>query len=408
MEKLTERFIRYVQVNTRSDENSKTCPSTPGQMTLANMLVTEMTEMGLQDVSVDENGYVMATLPANIDKDVPVIGFLAHLDTSPDMKSENANPRIVEHTGKAVKLNANENIVLSPLEFPVMNNYIGQKLIVTDGTTLLGSDDKAGIAEIMTAMEYLISHPEIKHGAVRIGFTPDEEIGRGADHFDVKKFSASFAYTVDGGALGELEYENFNAARAKITIQGLNVHPGYAKNKMKNSMLIAMELNNMLPSFEVPEHTESYEGFFHLTDFTGTVENTTITYIIRDHDRKQFDKKKDLLIKIVDHLNLKYGARTVKLTMIDQYYNMKEKIEPVFHIVELARKAITGVGITPKNIPVRGGTDGSRLSFMGLPCPNLFTGGHNFHSRFEFIPVRSMEKAVETLIKIVEINANER
>ncbi len=405
MEKLAEQFIRYVQVNTRSDENSKTCPSTPGQITLANMLATEMTEMGLQDVSVDENGYVMATLPANIDKPVPVIGFLAHLDTSPDMKSENVNPRIVEHTGKAIKLNSNDNIVLSPLEFPVMNNYIGQKLIVTDGTTLLGADDKAGIAEIMTAMEYLISHPEIKHGTVRIGFTPDEEIGRGADKFDVGKFNASFAYTVDGGALGELEYENFNAARAKITIQGLNVHPGYAKNKMKNSMLIAMELNNMLPSFEVPEHTEGYEGFFHLTDFTGTVENTTITYIIRDHDRKQFDKKKDLLIKIVDHLNLKYGARTVKLTLIDQYYNMKEKIEPVFHVVELARRAITATGITPKTIPVRGGTDGSRLSFMGLPCPNLFTGGHNFHSRFEFIPVKSMEKAVETIVKIVEMHA---
>ncbi|MBN1143116.1 MAG: peptidase T [Bacteroidales bacterium] len=408
MEKLIERFIRYVQINTRSDENSKTCPSTPGQMTLANMLATEMTEMGLQDVSVDENGYVMATLPANMDKDVPVIGFLAHMDTSPDMKSEQVNPKVVEHTGKAIKLNSNENIVLSPLEFPVMNNYIGQKLIVTDGTTLLGSDDKAGIAEIMCAMEYLNAHPEIKHGAVRVGFTPDEEIGRGADRFDVKKFSASFAYTVDGGALGELEYENFNAARAKITIQGLNVHPGYAKNKMKNSMLIAMELNNMLPSFEVPEHTEGYEGFFHLTDFTGTVENTTITYIIRDHDRKQFDKKKDLLIKIVDHLNLKYGARTVKLTLVDQYYNMKEKIEPVFHIVELARKAITGIGVTPKTIPVRGGTDGSRLSFMGLPCPNLFTGGHNFHSRFEFIPVKSMEKAVETIVKIVEMNAADR
>ncbi|MFO7370703.1 MAG: peptidase T [Bacteroidales bacterium] len=408
MEKLTERFIRYVQVNTRSDENSKTCPSTPGQMTLANMLATELTEMGLQDVSVDENGYVMATLPANIDKDVPVIGFLAHLDTSPDMKSENVNPRIVEHTGKAIKLNSNENISLSPLDFPVMNNYIGQKLIVTDGTTLLGSDDKAGIAEIMTAMEYLSSHPEIKHGAVRVGFTPDEEIGRGADHFNVKRFGATFAYTLDGGALGELEYENFNAARAKITIHGLNVHPGYAKNKMKNSMLIAMELNNMLPSFEVPEHTEGYEGFFHLTDFTGTVENTTITYIIRDHDRKQFDKKKDLLIKIVDHLNLKYGARTVKLSMIDQYYNMKEKIEPVFHIVELARKAITSIGVTPKTIPVRGGTDGSRLSFMGLPCPNLFAGGHNFHSRFEFIPVKSMEKAVETIVKIAEMNAADR
>lgn len=408
MDKLIDRFFRYVKVNTQSDEKSQTCPSTPGQLFLANMLADELKETGLTDITVDENGYVMATLPSNTDQKIPVIGFLAHLDTSPDLGAENPNPQIIDHTGKPIILNKKENIVLSPLEFPAVNNYIGQKLIVTDGTTLLGADDKAGIAEIMTAMEYLSSHPEIKHGAVRVGFTPDEEIGRGADHFDVKRFGAAFAFTLDGGALGELEYENFNAARAKITIQGLNVHPGYAKNKMKNSMLIAMELNNMLPSFEVPEHTEGYEGFFHLTDFTGTVENTTITYIIRDHDRKQFDKKKDLLIKIVDHLNLKYGARTVKLSMIDQYYNMKEKIEPVFHIVELARKAITSIGVTPKTIPVRGGTDGSRLSFMGLPCPNLFAGGHNFHSRFEFIPVKSMEKAVETIVKIAEMNAADR
>lgn len=405
MEKLVERFVRYAKINTRSDEASKTCPSTPGQSELANMLAEELKEAGLQDISIDENGYLMATLPANTDKEVPVIGFLAHLDTSPDYKSDKVNPQVIEHTGKAIKLNSQENIVLSPVEFPAVNSYIGQKLIVTDGTTLLGADDKAGIAEIVTAMEYLVQHPEIKHGTVRIAFTPDEEIGRGADKFDVKKFNARFAYTVDGGALGEIEYENFNAAKAKISIQGLNVHPGSAKNKMKNAMLIAMELNSMLPAYDVPEHTDGYEGFFHLTDMTGAVENTTLNYIIRDHDRKLFDKKKDLLIKIVDHLNLKYGPRTVKLTMVDQYYNMKEKIEPEFHIVDLARKAITSCGITPKIIPIRGGTDGSRLSYMGLPCPNLFTGGHNFHSRYEFVPVRSMEKAVEVIVKIIELNA---
>lgn len=405
MEKLVERFIRYVKINTRSDESSRTCPSTPGQLELARLLTEELKEIGIQDITLDENGYVMATLPANISKEVPVVGFLAHLDTSPDSKSGSVEPQIVEHLGKGIILNKEENIILSPLEFPVINNYIGQQLITSDGTTLLGADDKAGIAEIMTAIDYLIRHPEIKHGPVRIAFTPDEEIGRGPDKFDVRKFNAKYAYTVDGGALGEIEYENFNAAKAKISIQGLNVHPGTAKNKMKNSMLIAMELNNMLPASEVPEHTEAYEGFFHLTDMKGSVENTTINYLIRDHDMKAFNKKKDLLIKIVDHLNLKYGSRTVKLIMVDQYYNMKEKIEPVFEIVVLARKAIQARGIVPKIIPVRGGTDGSRLSFMGLPCPNLFTGGHNFHSRFEFIPVKSMEKAVEVIVKIIELNA---
>jgi tripeptide aminopeptidase len=406
MEKLVERFIRYARMNTGSDENSKTCPSTPGQLELAHLLVDEMREIGLQDITLDENGYVMATLPANIAKEVPVIGFLAHLDTSPDFKADNVNPQILEHLGKGLVLNKKENIILSPVDFPIMNNYIGQQLITTDGTSLLGADDKAGIAEIITAMDYLMQHPEIKHGPVRIAFTPDEEIGRGADKFDVKKFYARHAYTIDGGGLGEIEYENFNAAKAKIYIQGLNVHPGTAKNKMKNSMLIAMELNNMLPASDVPEHTEAYEGFFHLTDFSGTVENTTINYLIRDHDLKAFNKKKDLLIRIVDHLNLKYGPRTVKLIMVDQYYNMKDKIEPVFEIVVLARKAIQTCRITPKIIPIRGGTDGSRLSFMGLPCPNLFTGGHNFHSRYEFIPVKSMEKAVEVIVKIVEMNAN--
>jgi tripeptide aminopeptidase len=286
-----------------------------------------------------------------------------------------------------------------------MNNYIGQQLITTDGNTLLGADDKAGIAEIITAMDFLVHHPEIKHGPVHIAFTPDEEIGRGAERFDIKKFNARYAFTIDGGGIGEIEYENFNAARARISIQGLNMHPGTAKNRMKNSMLIAMELNSMLPASDVPEHTEAYEGFFHLTDITGTVDSTTVNYLIRDHDTKFFNKKKDLLIRIVDHLNVKYGPRTIKLTLVDQYYNMKERIEPVFEIVVLARKAILASGITPKIIPIRGGTDGSRLSYMGLPCPNLFTGGHNFHSRFEFIPVKSMEKAVEVITKMVEIHA---
>jgi tripeptide aminopeptidase len=405
MDNLVERFIRYVKINTRSDENSKTCPSTPGQTKLAEMLTQELKETGLTDASVDENGYVMATLPSNITKDVPVIGFIAHLDTSPDFRSEGVEPQIVDHTGKSIVLNKKENIVLSPLEFPIVNKYIGQKLITTDGTTLLGADDKAGIAEIMTAVDFLVKHPEIKHGEVRIGFTPDEEIGKGADLFNTEKFNARFAYTMDGGGIGEIEYENFNAARAKISIQGLNVHPGYAKNKMKNAMLIAMELNNMLPAYEVPEHTDGYEGFYHLTEFDGSVDSVTVNYIIRDHDLKLFNKKKDFMIKIVDHLNLKYGARTVKLTLIDQYYNMKEKIEPVMHIIELAQKAITSCGLTPKIIPVRGGTDGARLSYMGLPCPNIFAGGHNFHSRYEFVPVKSMEKAVDVIIKILQLNA---
>jgi tripeptide aminopeptidase len=405
MDKLVERFIRYAKVNTRADENSKSFPSTPGQTTLANMLAGELREIGLEEVTVDENSYVMATLPANISEIVPVIGFLAHMDTSPDFRSENVKPQIIEHTGKPIRLNKKDNIMLSPVEFPVINNYIGQKLITTDGTTLLGADDKAGIAEIITAMEYLIRHPEIRHGKVRIGFTPDEEIGRGADKFDVKAFNAEFAYTIDGSGPGEIEFENFNAARARIVIQGLNVHPGYAKNKLKNSMLIAMELNGMLPAYEVPEHTDGYEGYVHLTEMNGTVDNTILNYIIRDHDVKLFNRKKDLLIKIVDHLNLKYGARTMKLTMIDQYYNMKDKIEPVFHIVELAKKAISELGMTPKVIPVRGGTDGSRLSFMGLPCPNIFAGGHNFHSRYEFVPIKSMEKAVDVIVKIITLNA---
>lgn len=407
MEKLVERFIRYAKVNTQSNENVKTCPSSPGQIQLAQILVSELQDLGMSEVSMDGNGYVMATLPGNSVKTVPVIGFISHMDTSPDFKADRVNPQIVDHVGKPIVLNARENIVLSPVDFPVINRYLGQQIITTDGTTLLGADNKAGIAEIITAMDYLLHHPEIKHGPVRICFTPDEEIGRGADKLDVKKFNASYAYTVDGGGIGEIEYENFNAAKAKIVIQGLNVHPGSAKNKMKNSMLIAMELNNMLPASEVPEHTEGYEGFYHLIDFSGTVDSTVINYIIRDHDSEKFNKKKDLLIKIVDHLNLKYGPRTVTLIMVDQYYNMKEKIEPVFHIVDLASKAISARGITPMVNPIRGGTDGSKLSFMGLPCPNIFTGGHNFHSRYEFIPIRSMEKAVEVIVKIVELVTTE-
>jgi tripeptide aminopeptidase len=403
MEKLVERFIRYAKVNTQSNENAKTCPSSPGQIQLGQILVSELQDLGMSEVSMDLNGYVMATLPANTVKTVPIIGFISHMDTSPDFRADRVNPQIVDHVGKPIVLNARENIVLSPLDFPAINNYLGQQIITTDGTTLLGADNKAGIAEIITAMDYLLHHTEIKHGTVRICFTPDEEIGRGADKFDVKKFNASYAYTVDGGGIGEIEYENFNAAKAKIVIQGLNVHPGSAKNKMKNSMLIAMELNNMLPASEVPEHTEGYEGFYHLIDFSGTVDSTVINYIIRDHDSEKFNKKKDLLIKIVDHLNLKYGPRTVTLIMVDQYYNMKEKIEPVFHIVDLAAKAISSRGIVPRVNPIRGGTDGSKLSFMGLPCPNIFTGGHNFHSRYEFIPIRSMEKAVEVIVKIVEL-----
>lgn len=404
MGNVVERFMRYVKINTQADENSQSCPSSPNQLVLANMLAGEMREMGMVDVLVDNNGYVMATLPANISKEVPVIGFLAHMDTSPDYTAENVKPQLLEYYGGELLISKQENIYLSPQKFPELNNYAGQILITTDGTTLLGADDKAGVAEIITAMEYLLKHPEIKHGKIRVAFTPDEEIGRGADKFDVKKFGADFAYTLDGGPLGELEYENFNAARAKITIQGLNVHPGTAKNQMKNSILIAMELNSMLPASEVPAHTENYEGFFHLTEISGTVEKSTLNYIIRDHDIRIFNQRKELLLKKVDFINRKYGSNTVSIELVDQYFNMKEKIEPVFHIIELAKNAMNACGVETKVIPIRGGTDGARLSYMGLPCPNIFAGGHNFHSRFEYIPVKSMEKAVEVILKIVEMN----
>ena len=406
MEKLVERFLKYVKTNTQSDENNNQCPSNPNELEFAKELAIELKEIGLEKVEVDDNSYLMATLPANTKKLVPAIGFIAHLDTSPDFTSVNVNPQIFEnYYGKSLVLHKKKNISLSPREFPALNNYIGQPIITTDGTTLLGADNKAGIAEIITAMEYLKTHPEIKHGKIRIAFTPDEEVGRGADLFNVNKFGVDFAYTIDGGPIGELEYENFNAARAKINIQGLNVHPGTAKNRMKNSMHIALELEGMLPQNEKPEYTEGYEGFYHLTEFNGTVDSTNFSYIIRDHDKEEFSRKKNFLIKIVDHLNLKYGNGTIKLTLVDQYYNMREKIEPVFHIIELAQRAMNEVGVTPNVKPIRGGTDGARLSYMGLPCPNIFSGGHNFHSRYEYIPIRSMEKAVQVIVKIAELNA---
>jgi tripeptide aminopeptidase len=406
MEQLVERFIRYAKIDTRSDEKSETCPSTKSQLEFAGMLAKELAQAGLAEVDLDENGYLMAMLPANTDKEVPVIGFIAHMDTSPDFSGSPVHPKIFKkYFGKPLLLNEKKNIFLSGSDFPSLSNYLGQSIIATDGNTLLGSDDKAGIAEIITAMEMLAKNPDIKHGKIRIAFTPDEEIGRGANKFDVKKFGADFAYTIDGGPIGELEFENFNAASAKISIQGRNVHPGSAKHQMKNSMHIALELESMLPTNEKPEYTEGYEGFYHLTEFNGNVDYTKVSYIIRDHDKDEFSRKKDLLIKIVDHLNMKYGSGTVKLTLIDQYYNMKEKIEPVFHIIELAMKAMNEAGVTPRVKPIRGGTDGARLSYKGLPCPNIFTGGLNFHSRFEYIPIRSMEKAVEVIVKIAELNA---
>ncbi|MBN2487122.1 MAG: peptidase T [Bacteroidales bacterium] len=405
MEKLIERFLHYVKIETTSNENSKDCPSTSGQIEFQNMLADELRSIGMHDVEIDLNGYLMATLPANTDKQVPAIGFIAHVDTSPDFTGRNVSPQIHVYKGKSIVLNAKKNINLTAKEFPVLANYLNHEIITSDGQTLLGADDKAGIAEIVTAMEFLIKNPGIKHGTIKVAFTPDEEIGRGADHFDVQKFGVDFAYTLDGGGIGELEFENFNAASARISIQGLNVHPGTAKNRMKNSMRIGMELNSMIPNNERPEYTDGYEGFYHLTEFNGSVDFTKLSYIIRDHDKQEFTRKKELMIKIVDHLNIKYGAGTVKLTMFDQYYNMREKLEPVMFIVELAQKAMNAVGVTPRIKPIRGGTDGSKLSFMGIPCPNIFTGGINFHSRYEFIPTQSMKKAVDVIVKIAELNA---
>ncbi|MDX9854167.1 MAG: peptidase T [Tenuifilaceae bacterium] len=402
---LIDRFIRYVKIDTQSDDTvSDRFPSTEKQLVLSNLLVKELKELGLTDVTIDEFGYVMATVPSNIDKKVPTIGFLAHVDTAPDMPGKNVNPRFVEnYDGKDIQLNP--EVAITVKDFPELKHYVGQTLIVTDGTTLLGADDKAGIAEIMTAVEYMVSNPSFKHGPIRIGFTADEEVGRGVDHFDVKRFNADFGYTLDGGAIGELEYENFNAAGAKISIQGRNIHPGYAKDKMLNAIHIAQEFNAMLPSQERPEHTVGYEGFYHLIKIDGAVESATFQYIIRDHCREKFEARKAFMQNVANYLNTKYGEGVVTLEIKDQYYNMREKVEPVYHVVETAVKAMEAVGVKPLVKPIRGGTDGARLSYMGLPCPNLFAGGENFHGKHEYVPVESMVKASEVMLKIIEMYA---
>lgn len=403
---IVDRFIKYARIDTQSDENNSQTPSTQKQFNLAKEVEKEMIEMGLTDVSLDNNCYLMATLPANTTKTVPVIGFIAHFDTSPDMSGENVNPRIVkDYDGKNIVLNEEKNIVMSVEDFPELLNHVGEDLIVTDGTTLLGADDKAGIAEIMTAMQYLLDHPEIEHGKIRIGFTPDEEIGRGADKFDVEKFGADWAYTMDGSSVGELEYENFNAASAKITIQGRNVHPGYAKNKMINALHVGNELVALLPEKERPEHTEGYEGFFHLISFNGTVDEASLSFIIRDHDKEIFENRKKQIEEAVKKLNEKYGDGRLTLELKDQYYNMREKVEPAKHIIDVAFRAMQEVGIEPNVKPIRGGTDGARLSFMGLPCPNIFAGGMNFHGRYEFLPIPSLHKATDVIVKIAELVA---
>src|ERR1035437_10092748 len=400
---ILDRFLRYISIDTQSDENSETTPSTEKQFNLAKVLVEEMTEMGLQDISLDENGYIMGTLPSNTDKKVPVIGFVSHMDTSPDMPGDASTACLIEnYQGEHVVLN-DDGLTLSPNDFPEMLEYIGQTLIVTDGTTLLGADDKAGIAEIITAMDYLIKHPEIKHGEIRIGFTPDEEIGRGVDKFDVKKFNAEFAYTLDGGGIGELEYENFNAASAKIHIQGRNIHPGYAKNKMMNAILMATEFNAMLPVNERPEFTQDYEGFYHVVKIEGSVEKAYLQYIIRDHDRPKFELKKKFITELTAYMNQRYGDKTFTLELKDQYFNMREMVEPVYHVVETAKEAMELLDIKPKIVPIRGGTDGARLSYMGLPCPNIFAGGHNFHGKFEYVPLESIVKASQVIVKIIEL-----
>ncbi|WP_097026425.1 peptidase T [Clostridium peptidivorans] len=403
MKEVVERFLKYVKLDTKSDEESGVTPSSEGQKVFAKELGKELENLGFTNVTVDENYYVMAEIPSNIDKKVPIVGFIAHMDTSPDMSGKDVNPQFVEnYDGGDIVLNKENNIVLMPNEFPDLKNYIGKTLITTDGTTLLGADDKAGVAEIVTAMKYLIDNPEIPHGTIKVAFTPDEEIGEGANHFDVEKFNADFAYTVDGGAIGELEYENFNAASAKVIVKGRNVHPGTAKNAMINSALVAAEFMRSLPAAEVPENTEGYEGFYHLTSIKGEVELTELSYIIRDFDKEGFQNRKNVMQEISNKINEKYGRELVSLKVKDQYYNMKEKIEPVKHIVDIAHKAMIDAGVTPKVTPIRGGTDGARLSFMGLPTPNFFTGGHNFHGKYEYIPVESMEKAVEVILKVVE------
>ncbi|SFE15697.1 peptidase T. Metallo peptidase. MEROPS family M20B [Lentibacillus persicus] len=405
-EALIERFTRYVKIDTQSDETNESTPSTPGQLELANVLVDELIKIGMSDVSIDDNGYVMATLPANTDKELPTIGFLAHVDTATDFTGKNVNPQIVENfSGDDLTLNPDKGIILSANDFPELPGYAGHTLITTDGTTLLGADDKAGIAEIMTAMAYLINHPEIQHGNIRIAFTPDEEIGRGPHKFDVDRFDADFAYTMDGGPLGELQYESFNAAAAKITFHGNNVHPGTAKNKMVNAGKLAAEFINKVPEHEVPEHTEQYEGFYHLLEVTGDVEQATISYIIRDFDKDNFAARKETIRQFIKEMNAKYGEGSAEITMNDQYYNMREKIEPVKEIVDVAYQAMENIDIKPLVKPVRGGTDGSQLSYMGLPTPNIFTGGENYHGKYEYISVDNMEKATNVIIEICRLYA---
>ena len=400
---VTDRFLKYVTFDTQSDELTNLTPSTPGQMVFAKYLKTELEDLGLSDITLDDNGYLMATLPSNVDYDTPTVGFIAHLDTSPDMSGKNVKPRIVSnYDGKDIVLNAEQNIVLSPTEFPELLHYVGQDLIVTDGNTLLGADDKAGIAEIVSAMAYLIKHPEIKHGRIRVAFNPDEEIGLGAHKFDVSHFNADFGYTMDGGEIGELEYENFNAAVAKVTFVGRNVHPGYAKHKMINSMRIANQFVIMLPRWETPEHTEGYEGFYHLVGMEGTVEKTTLTYIIRDHDRDRFERRKKEFEHLARKINHEFPG-CCSLEIKNQYYNMREKIEDRMEIIEIAEQAMRDCDIVPKVVPIRGGTDGAQLSFKGLPCPNIFAGGLNFHGRYEFVPIPSMEKARDVVMRIAEI-----
>ena len=403
---LVERFLKYVSFDTQSSEETEVTPSTPGQMVFAKYLKEELESLGLEDITLDEHGYLFATLPANIDKPVPTIGFIAHMDTSPDMSGKDVSPRIVQnYDGSDIVLCAEENVVLSPSQFPELLDHKGEDLIVTNGKTLLGADDKAGIAEIVSAIVYLKEHPEIKHGKIRIGFNPDEEIGLGAHKFDVEKFGCDWAYTMDGGEIGELEFENFNAASAKITFKGRNVHPGYAKNKMINSIRVANRFCAMLPAHETPEHTEGYEGFYHLISFNGDVEQTTVAYIIRDHDRARFESRKKKIERFVSEINAEYGEGTATLELRDQYYNMREKIEPVIHIIDTAFAAMEAVGVKPNVKPIRGGTDGAQLSFKGLPCPNIFAGGLNFHGRYEFAPIQNMEKAMKVIVKIAELVA---
>lgn len=403
---LVERFLRYVSFDTQSDENSGVTPSTPKQMVFAQYLKGELEALGLEEIELDEHGYLYATLPANTDKEVPTIGFIAHMDTSPDMSGENVTPRIVhEYDGSDIVLCEEENIVLAPAQFPELLDHKGEDLIVTNGKTLLGADDKAGIAEIVSAIVYLQQHPEIKHGKIRVGFNPDEEIGMGAHKFDVEKFGCQWAYTMDGGEVGELEFENFNAAAAKVTVKGRNVHPGYAKNKMVNAIRVASEFMNLLPGNETPECTEGYEGFYHVVGIEGSVEEAIVSYIIRDHNRTKFEARKECMRAWGEAINAKYGADTVTVELKDQYYNMRQQIEPVMHIIDIAFKAMEEAGVTPKVKAIRGGTDGAQLSFKGLPCPNIFAGGLNFHGRYEFVPIQSMEKAMMVVVKIAELVA---